>query len=373
MVVSARAAPRRRARRRRSRILCLGAHSDDIEIGCGGTLLRLLAERPGLDGALGRAVGDARARARGARERRPTSSPTPAARDGRRSSGSARATSRTSAPRSRTSSKRLKRTCRPDVGPHPPPRRRAPGPPHDRRADLEHVPQPPDRRVRDPQVRGRPRHTPTCSCRSPRPSPSARSSSSCEHFASQARQALVPAGDVRGRDGAARRRVQRARRLRRGIPRPQAGRLMQRRQRRGDDMKVLVTGHRRLHRRRDGAGAARRRATTSSASTPGSTTSATSSSPPDDVPTLDVDLRDVTRGAPRAASTPSSTSAALSNDPLGDLNPSLTYDINLHASVRLAEAAKEAGRRALPVLVVVQPLRRRRRRACSTRPPPSTR
>jgi LmbE family N-acetylglucosaminyl deacetylase len=28
-------------------ILCLGAHSDDIEIGCGGTVLRLLAERPG--------------------------------------------------------------------------------------------------------------------------------------------------------------------------------------------------------------------------------------------------------------------------------------------------------------------------------------
>jgi LmbE family N-acetylglucosaminyl deacetylase len=28
-------------------LLCVGAHSDDIEIGCGGTLLRLLAERPG--------------------------------------------------------------------------------------------------------------------------------------------------------------------------------------------------------------------------------------------------------------------------------------------------------------------------------------
>ncbi len=27
-------------------ILCLGAHADDIEIGCGGTLLRLLAEQP---------------------------------------------------------------------------------------------------------------------------------------------------------------------------------------------------------------------------------------------------------------------------------------------------------------------------------------
>ena len=29
-------------------ILCLGAHSDDIEIGCGGTVLRLLAEIPGI-------------------------------------------------------------------------------------------------------------------------------------------------------------------------------------------------------------------------------------------------------------------------------------------------------------------------------------
>lgn len=35
--------------------------------------------------------------------------------------------------------------------------------------------------------------------------------------------------------------------------------------------------------------------------------------------------------------------AALSNDPLGDLNPSLTDDINHVASVRLAKCAKEAG------------------------------
>lgn len=35
--------------------------------------------------------------------------------------------------------------------------------------------------------------------------------------------------------------------------------------------------------------------------------------------------------------------AALSNDPLGHLNPDLTYDINHHASVNLAKAAKEAG------------------------------
>lgn len=30
-------------------VLCLGAHADDIEIGCGGTILRLLEENPGLE------------------------------------------------------------------------------------------------------------------------------------------------------------------------------------------------------------------------------------------------------------------------------------------------------------------------------------
>jgi LmbE family N-acetylglucosaminyl deacetylase len=34
-----------RPQRRPTRILCLGAHCDDIEIGCGGTLLKLLARR----------------------------------------------------------------------------------------------------------------------------------------------------------------------------------------------------------------------------------------------------------------------------------------------------------------------------------------
>ncbi len=35
--------------------------------------------------------------------------------------------------------------------------------------------------------------------------------------------------------------------------------------------------------------------------------------------------------------------AGLSNDPLGNLNPDLTFDINYHASVHLAELAKQAG------------------------------
>ncbi|NJC98964.1 MAG: NAD-dependent dehydratase [Anaerolineales bacterium] len=35
--------------------------------------------------------------------------------------------------------------------------------------------------------------------------------------------------------------------------------------------------------------------------------------------------------------------AALSNDPLGNLNPDLTYDINYHASVKLAQLAKQVG------------------------------
>ena len=31
------------------KVLCLGSHSDDIEIGCGGTILRLLSEHPDLE------------------------------------------------------------------------------------------------------------------------------------------------------------------------------------------------------------------------------------------------------------------------------------------------------------------------------------
>jgi LmbE family N-acetylglucosaminyl deacetylase len=34
---------------RLKKVLCLGAHSDDIEIGCGGTILKLVEEHPGIE------------------------------------------------------------------------------------------------------------------------------------------------------------------------------------------------------------------------------------------------------------------------------------------------------------------------------------
>jgi nucleoside-diphosphate-sugar epimerase len=65
--------------------------------------------------------------------------------------------------------------------------------------------------------------------------------------------------------------------------------------------------------------------------------------PPDEVPTLQIrDFRDV-KAEHLAGLDAVLHLAALSNDPLGDLNPDLTYDINLDGSIALARAAKEAG------------------------------
>lgn len=64
--------------------------------------------------------------------------------------------------------------------------------------------------------------------------------------------------------------------------------------------------------------------------------------PPDEVPNIDVDMRDVTPEHLKGIDAVMHL-AALSNDPLGDLDSQVTYDINLHASIRLAEAAKKAG------------------------------
>lgn len=61
-----------------------------------------------------------------------------------------------------------------------------------------------------------------------------------------------------------------------------------------------------------------------------------------DVAGLSTDLRDVTVDE-LAGFDAVVHMAALSNDPLGSLAPEITYDINHHASTRLARLAKEAG------------------------------
>ncbi|KAA0023868.1 NAD-dependent epimerase/dehydratase family protein [Antrihabitans cavernicola] len=63
---------------------------------------------------------------------------------------------------------------------------------------------------------------------------------------------------------------------------------------------------------------------------------------PTDPPGLAVDLRDVTEEQLTGFEAVIHL-AALSNDPLGALAPEITYDINHHASVRLARLAKAAG------------------------------
>ncbi|MBO1767325.1 SDR family oxidoreductase [Allobranchiibius sp. GilTou38] len=63
---------------------------------------------------------------------------------------------------------------------------------------------------------------------------------------------------------------------------------------------------------------------------------------PTDPPTIAKDIRDVAPGDLEGFEAVIHL-AALSNDPLGALEPQITHDINHHASVRLAKAAKEAG------------------------------
>jgi nucleoside-diphosphate-sugar epimerase len=61
-----------------------------------------------------------------------------------------------------------------------------------------------------------------------------------------------------------------------------------------------------------------------------------------DIQSLRMDLRDVESRHLRGFEAVIHL-AALCNDPLGNLNPDITYDINHRASVRLAQAAREAG------------------------------
>lgn len=64
--------------------------------------------------------------------------------------------------------------------------------------------------------------------------------------------------------------------------------------------------------------------------------------PPREFPSIRKDLRDVEASDLEGFDAVFHL-AGLSNDPLGNLNPELTYEINYHASVRLARLAKEVG------------------------------
>jgi nucleoside-diphosphate-sugar epimerase len=64
--------------------------------------------------------------------------------------------------------------------------------------------------------------------------------------------------------------------------------------------------------------------------------------PVNEIPSICKDLRDL-RSGDLVGFDAVVHLAALSNDPLGDLDSNLTYDINHHASVHLAELAKSAG------------------------------
>jgi nucleoside-diphosphate-sugar epimerase len=61
-----------------------------------------------------------------------------------------------------------------------------------------------------------------------------------------------------------------------------------------------------------------------------------------DVPSLRKDLRDLELSDLEGYDAVLHL-AALSNDPLGDINPQLTYEINFHATTRLARLSKQAG------------------------------
>ncbi len=201
------------------RILCLGAHCDDIEIGCGGTLLKLLEARDGHPCRLDRLHLGRRASVRGARRR---------GGDPRRSGRVERRRTRVPATvlplrwRGDQGVLRRARSLHP-TGPdlHPLPSRPAPGPPHTLGADLQHVARPSRPRVRDPQVGRRSRP-------SERLRPARRSTRRTEgrddlgDVRKPAGQALVHEGDVPRLDAPARGRVQVAERIRGGIPLPEA-------------------------------------------------------------------------------------------------------------------------------------------------------
>ena len=212
----------RRRRARSSSVLAIGCHADDIEIGCGGTLLRArraASRGRGDAGSCSARDGDAGRRGAGERGRVPGGV---AREPRRRSRRSATASSRTSAATVKECFERLKPTVSPDlVFTHP---RTDLHQDHRLvvRADLEHLPRPPDPRVRDPEVRRRPRLARTSSSRSTRTIVNRKIELLLEHFATQRAQALVHRRPLPRPDAPPRHGGQLADRVRRGVSMPEA-------------------------------------------------------------------------------------------------------------------------------------------------------
>ena len=132
------------------RVLCLGAHSDDIEIGCGGTVLRphraVEPNRVLLAGAVFRP--GSRHGSQTQRER------VPGASTARRRRGEI--LSRRISALSRSTGQRMLRRTQESLyagcNLHPLPARSSPRPPPGVRVDVEHLSEPPHPRIRDPEI-----------------------------------------------------------------------------------------------------------------------------------------------------------------------------------------------------------------------------
>src|SRR5690606_35090643 len=224
----------------------------------------------------------------------------------------------------------------PRCSPDPPRRRPPPLPWRGLRAGVEHLPRQHDARVRDPGVGRRP--GPSAGLRTAaeiRGRPEAADAGRVLPLAAGTR--LVQRRRIHRADAAARHGVQCPRRLRRGLPRQEAGARMA--------MKILVTGS-------DGYIGARMvpRLLAAGHEVTGLDTGlyrdgwlySEQHGQPVLARTLNMDLR---RVEPRQLEGFDAVVhlAELSNDPLGQNDPQVTRQINLEGSVRLARAARRAG------------------------------
>ena len=200
--------------------LFLGAHCDDVEIGCGGTILRLREERPDLDlrwviftgseerhrelfASAERFMGSGASECVAAHNFRDGFLPY---------EGS----------EVKMAFERVKRDVATRRDLHAPPRGSAPGPPAGVRAHVEYLAQPHDLRVRDPQVRRRADAAERPSFRSRGSRSSFKAKDAARGLSLPGDQGMVRRRHAEGHPAPARGRVQRARALRRGLPRAQA-------------------------------------------------------------------------------------------------------------------------------------------------------